>query len=361
MHESTEIAKGETASPPSHAGHKAVRSGFPKAQSIVTMLRLQPWLLYGVYLFCIGTLMYVTAVLLVVPRYLLGLYTLLTPVAAWLVWYSGMPMVLGLALAIVDLLLLFEQKRPVREYREDRTTNARVTVALTARNDEESIGAAVRDFLAHPRVARVIVVSNNSSDHTLEIAQVAGALAFNEEAVGYGRCVHRCYLEALRYSDTDFIVLCEGDRTFRAADIEKLIAYAPHADIVNGTRTVEVLRERRTQLTTFMFYGNLFVAKLLEAKHLGRSTLTDVGTTYKLCHREALNALLPQLNPAINLEFNAHFMDMALAGGLIIVECPITFHPRVGVSKGGNTNNLRAIKVGLGMIRGLTFGWKRAA
>ena len=28
---------------------------------------------------------------------------------------------------------------------------------------------------------------------------------------------------------------------------------------------------------------------------------------------------------------------------------------------GGNTNNLRALKVGLGMIRGLTFGWKRAA
>ena len=110
-----------------------------------------------------------------------------------------------------------------------------------------------------------------------------------------------------------------------------------------------------------MFYGNLFVAKLLEAKHLGRSTLTDVGSTYKLCHRPALIALLPRLNPAINLEFNAHFMDMALADGLIIVECPVTFHQRVGISKGGNTDNLRALKVGLGMIRGLTFGWKRAA
>ena len=75
----------------------------------------------------------------------------------------------------------------------------------------------------------------------------------------------------------------------------------------------------------------------------------------------SLNALLPQLNPAINLEFNAHFMDTALANGLVIVECPITFHPRVGVSKGGNTHNLRALKVGLGMIRGLTFGWKPPA
>ena len=61
-----------------------------------------------------------------------------------------------------------------------------------------------------------------------------------------------------------------------------------------------------------MYYGNLFMGKLLEAKHLGRSTITDVGTTYKLCRRDALIRLMPQLNPAMNLEFNAHFLDVAL-------------------------------------------------
>jgi len=47
----------------------------------------------------------------------------------------------------------------------------------------------------------------------------------------------------------------------------------------------------------------------------------------------------------------------ALDRGLDIVECPITFYPRVGVSKGGNVNNLRALAVGLRMIRGIVFGW----
>ena len=333
----------------------------PLLRTVLGILGAQPWLLYGVYFFCVGTLLYVAGVLLVFPRYLLGLHEILTPVAEWLVWYSGLPMVLGLALALIDLLVLFERKRPLYEPLDEQVDDARVTVALTAYNDEESIGEAVRDFLSHQRVARVIVVSNNSADHTLDVAAAAGALTFDEEKPGYGRCVYRCYMEALRYSDTDFVVLCEGDRTFRSADIDKLIAYAPHADIVNGTRTVEALRQRRTQLTTFMFYGNLFVAKLLEAKHLGLSTLTDVGSTYKLCRHQALLALLPQLNPGINLEFNAHFLDAALLNKLSLVECPITFHPRVGVSKGGNQNNLRALRVGLGMIRGLTFGWKRAA
>src|SRR2546426_10035548 len=130
MHESTRSKQGE-ASASSDAGPPQ------RARSVVATLRVQPWLLYGIYLFCVGTLMYVAGILLVVPRYL-GFYQILTPVAEWLVWYSGLPMVLGLILALIDLIFLFEQKRPLRHFRDERTSNARVTVALTAYNDEES-------------------------------------------------------------------------------------------------------------------------------------------------------------------------------------------------------------------------------
>jgi hypothetical protein len=107
-----------------------------------------------------------------------------------------------------------------------------------------------------------------------------------------------------------------------------------------------------------MYYGNFAVGKLLELKHLGSGTFTDVGTTYKLARRESLVRLMPLLNPEINLEFNAHFLDTALTNGVRIVECPITFHSRVGVSKGGNVSNARALRVGLRMILGLCFGWR---
>jgi hypothetical protein len=106
-----------------------------------------------------------------------------------------------------------------------------------------------------------------------------------------------------------------------------------------------------------MYYGNFFVGKLLELKHLGRGTFTDVGTTYKLLRRTSLERLMPLLNPEINLAFNAHFLDVALGSGERVVECPITFHPRVGRSKGGNASNLRALRVGLQMMAGLCFGW----
>lgn len=320
-----------------------------------------PWALYGFCAFSIGLVMYFCGVLLVFPRYLLGLDALLLPVSEWLVWYSGLPLVFGMAVVIADLLLLLGLKRSADGVRWDMPEGRKVTVALTAYNDEASIADAVVDFLAHPMVARVIVVSNASTDNTMAAAAAAGADVYNEQQQGYGRCVFRCLSEALLATEQGPIVLCEGDGTFRARDIDKLIAYAPHADVVNGTRTVERLRQPVTQLTTFMYYGNVFVGKLLEAKHVGRCTITDVGTTYKLCQRDALRNLMSRLNPAINLEFNAHFLDVALQEGLAVVECPITFHPRVGVSKGGNVSNLRALKVGMRMIGGILFGWRRAA
>ena len=263
----------------------------------------------------------------------------------------------GAALMAVDVLFLAPVRRSRRELVEPPPDDLTVSVVLTAYNDEVAIGPAVRDFLSHRLVRRVLVVDNNSTDRTSEAAAREGAAVIHEKRQGYGHCVFRALSEGLACGDTALTVLCEGDMTFRAADIDKLAAYCAHADIVNGTRIVEQLRARKTQLTTFMYYGNFFVGKLLELRHLGAGTFTDVGTTYKLCRNSALAKLLPHLNREINLEFNAHFMDMALRHNLSMVECPITFHDRAGVSKGGNVSDARALAVGLRMIAGIVLGW----
>ena len=313
-------------------------------------------LLHGVLLILLGFSLYLTTVVLAGFSRLIG-----SPFRELLratLWYSGLPVFVGLCLCAVELFLLLPRSRHSRRVLLEDAGDGRLTVVLTAYNDEQSIALAVRDFKAHPSVRRVIVIDNNSRDGTSAAALSAGAEVIVERQPGYGRCVHRALLEGSRFTDTELTLLCEGDMTFRAYDIDKFLAYLPHADIVNGTRIVEQLRERETQLTTFMYYGNFFVGKLLEAKHAGLGTFTDVGTTYKLCRNRVLHRLLPVLEPSVNLEFNAHFLDTALACGVRIVECPITFHQRVGVSKGGNTSDVRALKVGLRMIIGILFSWK---
>ncbi len=316
-------------------------------------------LYWGVMLIIAGLSAYFLGIALSVVRLVFGLDD---PWRAWnelLVWYSGVPTTIGLGLIVIDLLIVLPFKRAGRRQADPiGPPVSRLTVVLTAYNDEQSIGSAVRDFVSHPLVQRVIVVSNASTDRTAERAAESGAIVHNEPRQGYGWCVFRCLTEGMTFDDSSHVVLCEGDGTFRAADIEKFVAYASHADIVNGTRIVEQLRQFDTQLTTFMYYGNFFVGKLLEAKHLGKGTFTDVGTTYKIVRRDALQRLLPLLSPSINLEFNAHLLDVALDHGFLMVECPITFHPRVGVSKGGNVSNRRALRVGMRMMLGLSFGWK---
>ncbi len=320
-----------------------------------------PLFFLGSLLLLLGLSFYFLGIFLSIVRLCLNLGE---PFRAWneaLVWYSGIPSTLGLALAAADLFFLLPGKRQRAQAATlGPVMNREVIVALTAYNDEKSIADAVADFRDHPLVKRVIVVDNNSRDKTAEAAGNAGATVVTELKPGYGQCVYRCFREALAGKGHELIVLCEGDMTFRAKDLEKLVAYIDHAHIVNGTRIVEQLREYSTQLSTFMYYGNFFVGKLLELKHLGRGTFTDVGTTYKMLRRDSLERLMPALNPKINLEFNAHFIDTALATGETVVECPITFHPRVGLSKGGNVNNLRALRLGLRMIMGLCLGWPRA-
>lgn len=338
--------------------HVVAREG-KKSENSERTREPRTWLaLYGFLFVSIGLAAYFFGVAVGPIRWALLDPPLFRQIDGAIVWYSGIPLVAGMILIGLDLFDNVKRLRTRKSVRNDPLTNQRCTVTLTAYNDERSIGDAVKDFLTHPLVARVIVISNNSKDRTMEVAQQAGAIVFNETRQGYGACVHRALRESLKFEDTELTVLCEGDMTFRAYDIAKFLAYIPHAEIVNGSRIVEQLQERNTQLSLYMHYGNLFAGKVLELKHLGMVSLTDVGTTYKVCRNSALRELIKQLDPAINLEFNAYFLDSALTAGMRIVECPITFHPRVGASKGGNVNNRIATRLGIRMLLGIFIDWK---
>jgi hypothetical protein len=46
-----------------------------------------PFLMYGMLSVCLGLAMYLFGVLLVAPRYVLGLNAILLPINEWIVWY----------------------------------------------------------------------------------------------------------------------------------------------------------------------------------------------------------------------------------------------------------------------------------
>lgn len=305
--------------------------------------------MYGAILVGLGLAAYLTVVVSALPWRFLGWdQRLLRDVA----WWSGVPTLTGVCALIIDAVTLAPKRKGGAVIRTDPVSRQSITVVLTALNDEDSIGDAVEDFANHPLVERVLVVDNDSDDETAARARRAGGLVHVEHRRGYGHCVFRALDEAAKFDDTEIVALCEGDRTFRAADLDKLLPYVAHGDVTNGTRIIEQLRNPGTQLTTFMYWANFVGAKLLEVKHLGRGTITDLGTTYKLCRTSFLKEHLREFDPSINLEFNAHFLDTVMRSGKL-VEAPVTFYPRVGRSKGGNASNRRAVWVGARMVIGM--------
>src|SRR5690606_40541172 len=59
-----------------------------------------------------------------------------------------------------------------------------INVIIPAYNEEASIGLVIGDIPAI--VNQVIVVNNNSSDNTAQVAQSAGATVLTEKSKGYG-------------------------------------------------------------------------------------------------------------------------------------------------------------------------------
>lgn len=228
----------------------------------------------------------------------------------------------------------------------------KVCVVLTAYDDEVSIPRAVTDFLSQRNVVKVIVVDNNSRDLTPVYAKDTGAEVVKERKQGYGFACIRGLREALTCEDADVIVLAEGDMSFRASDIWKLLPFVDDVDLVVGSRTHMSLND--SQMDWFYLWGNLFLAKILQfrfvnAKFLGRARFTDVGCTMRAIRKDALEKIIGSLNVGGH-HFAPHMTKVALRNGLKVVEVPINYRKRVGVSKGAGGNRRLALETGLRML-----------
>lgn len=202
-----------------------------------------------------------------------------------------------------------------------------VSVVFPVYNEAEYVGTAVADFLGTGIVDEVVVVDNNSRDHSAERARENGARVVGEERQGYGYALRRGLAEAT----SDLIVLSEPDGTFAGRDIFKLLAYCDDFDLVCGTRTTRELLWREANMGFFLRLGNIFVAKLLQTL-FGGPSLSDCGCTMRLINRQGLERISGSLTVG-GSHFLPEMVILALANGLRVIEIPLNYRGRVGVSK----------------------------
>ena len=221
--------------------------------------------------------------------------------------------------------------------------DATVSVVFPVYNEEEGLAAAIEDFFSVPYVDEIVVVDNNSTDRSAEIARQTAARVVSEPKQGYGHALQR----GLREATGDYVVLVEPDGTFMAKDITRLLAYADDCDMVMGTRTTRELIRDGANMGPFLKWGNWAVAKGQQLLFNGPS-ITDCGCTFRLIRREALTKIWDHFSVGRS-HFLPHMVCLALLNGLKIVEVPVNYRRRLGTSK--ITGKLRnTLRVGFCMI-----------
>jgi len=222
----------------------------------------------------------------------------------------------------------------------------RVCVVIPAWNEEEPIANTIKDFMA-PEVDDILVIDNNSTDNTANVAKAAGATVIPESIQGYGAAIRRGLREALDRG-YDLIIITEADQTFRGVDIPRLLEEVRTHHFVVGTRTATPYLGEGANMGLFLVVGNIAVAKLLGLLH-GYPPLTDVGCTLRVIRREMLEAILPKLD-AEGAAFSPQMIVKVLEHGGKIKEIPVYYLTRVGVAK-ITTSKGKAFRNGLQMIK----------
>jgi len=94
-----------------------------------------------------------------------------------------------------------------------------ITVVIPAYNEED--GLKVTKALLPDFVDNILVVNNNSTDNTENIAKEIGAIIVNEKQKGYG-AAYRAGFKNIP-PNTDFIVTCDADGTYPMEDLTKIL------------------------------------------------------------------------------------------------------------------------------------------
>jgi glycosyltransferase involved in cell wall biosynthesis len=103
--------------------------------------------------------------------------------------------------------------------------NRRITVVIPCLNEERGIVEVLSRMPSF--VDEIIVVDNNSTDRTAEVARDHGAHVFHEEVRGYGRA----YKTGLLQAQGDIIVTLDGDHSYPPDAISYLLEAFLHANV----------------------------------------------------------------------------------------------------------------------------------
>lgn len=220
----------------------------------------------------------------------------------------------------------------------------KLAVVLPTYNEADSIADCIHAFADLGIVDDIVVVNNNAHPDTSPAVAPTPAREVFEAVQGYGAAI-RCGLA--HTTDADLVCVCEPDGTFDPHDLLKLLPFLSDADVVFGSRTVNIFIWSGANMGPFLKWGNWAVAKLTELLY-NTTYLSDVGCTFRVLRRSAVDRITPDfrgLGSSFGFEMQLHVARHRLP----FVQVPVRYLPRVGQSA-VTGSFVKAFKLGMEMI-----------
>ncbi|MEG0238520.1 MAG: glycosyltransferase [Anaerorhabdus sp.] len=201
----------------------------------------------------------------------------------------------------------------------------RVAVLIPCYNEELTVQKVVTDFKDSCPYADIYVYDNNSEDRTFDLALDAGAIVRKETMQGKGNVVRSMF----RDIDADVYVLVDGDDTYPADEMQKLInpILNEGVDMVIGDRLSNGTYFKENK-RGFHGLGNNLVKGLINK--LFKSDIKDIMTGYRAYSKKFVKCM-PIMSDGFQIE--TEMTIFSLVYGMKIAEVPINYRDRPEGSK----------------------------
>src|SRR6266542_1551151 len=219
----------------------------------------------------------------------------------------------------------------------------RIAVVMPAYNAEKTLRATVDEL---PEIVDMrILVDDNSSDSTVEVARELGLVHFvHDRNYGYGRNQQTCYREALA-EGADVVIMLHPDYQYTpllVTAMASMVGYGIY-DVVLGSRIIGGQALRGGMPVYKYIFNRLLTA--FENLFLGIK-VSEYHTGYRAFSREVLTKL-PLVENSDDFVFDNQMLAQCAYFGFKIgeVSCPTKYFPEAS-----SINFQRSVKYGFGVL-----------
>lgn len=209
----------------------------------------------------------------------------------------------------------------------------KITVLIPCHNEESGVEHVLRE-IPYEELKRLgfraeaIVIDNNSTDRTAAVARALGATVIHEPKKGKGNALSAGFRAVS--ADTDFVVMIDGDNTYKPREIPRLIEplASGFCDVVVGSRLGGKIKKGSLAFRNRVVnWGFAFLVRQFYMVNV-----TDVLSGFFAWKKGAIDII------SVHLKSEGFALEMELITktaklGLEMYSVPITYDLRKGTTK----------------------------